>query len=315
LKRESKWLAILSLIVVTLSALILASRSASVQQTTATSDKTQDLFSLLQESNTIVTEIFRQLEADDKTIPQVSLNEYNQALILAEESRSLLQAGSYSEADGKIVRALQKLKEALRIVYTTVPEQPTETETALERTVQLKSSMNRYYEHLERIANLTRLSATVGFNTTTLETKIQTIKSLLDRASSNIDQKRFEAASDNIAEAKTLIDRILRSLNNFAADLKIQRIVTYISQTETRLDAIRETAESLSNDASLAALDNADTSLDNAKEYLENQRINDTLSELANSKESEEEAVEHLKPTTSSLDSTSNSTPNAVQPP
>lgn len=315
LKRASKWLAIPALIVVTLSALILASSSASVQQATAASDKTQDLFALLQESNATVTEILRQLEADGKTVPQASLNEHKQALILAEESRSLLQAGSYSEADGKIVQALQKLKEALRIVYTIIPQQPTETETALERTVQLKSSINRYSEHLQRIENLTRFAATVGYNTTTLEAKIQAIKSLLDSALSNIHQKRFDAALDNLAEAKTRIDRILGSLNNFAADLKIQRIETYIHQTETRLDAIRDTAKSVSNDASLAALDNADTSLDNAKQYLESQRITDTLSELANSKESEEEAVEYLKPAAPSLDSTPDTAPNAVKPP
>lgn len=315
LKPVPKWLVILTLIMVTLSALVLASTSATVQDDTDTKDKTEDLFSLLQNANVTVAEIFRQLEADSKTVPQASLDEYNQALVLAEESKRLLQAGNYSEADSKIIQALQKLKEALRIVYTTIPEQPTETETALERAVQLKSSINRYYEQLERIENLTRLATTVGYNTTTLEAKIQTIKSLLDRALNNVEQKRFEAALDNLADAKALSDRILSSINNFAADLKIQRIETYINQTQERLDAIRETAESLSNDASLAALNNAETSLDNAKEYLEEQQINETLSELANSKASEEEAVEYLKPTTSSLDATSSNTSKAVQPP
>jgi DNA repair exonuclease SbcCD ATPase subunit len=310
-KHALKWIGSIALILVTISALILAANSAPVQQTTTASDKTQDLFSLLQESNSTVAEIFRQFEADGKTIPQASLHEYNQALVLAEESRSLLQTGNYSEANVKIIQALQKLKEALRIVYTTIPEQPTETEANLETAVQLKSSINRYQEQLERIENLTRLVATVGYNTTKIEDNIQTIKSLLDRASNNIDQRRFEAALANLAEAKTLGERLLNSLNNIASDLKIQRIATYINQTETRLATIREKAESLSNTDSLEALNNAETSLDNAKEYLESQRINDTLSELANSKESEEEAVEYLKPTASSLDSTS----NAIQPP
>jgi predicted nucleic acid-binding Zn-ribbon protein len=315
LKLASKWLVIIALIVISLSALVLASTTAFVQDSTGTKDKSEKLFSLLQKANVTVVEILRQFKADGKIIPQASINEYNQALILAEESRSLLQAGSYSEADGKIVQALQKLKEALEIVYTTIPEQPTETEIALERTVQLKSSINRYYEQLHRIENLTRRAANVGYNTTTLEAKIQTIKSLLNQALSNINQNRFETASNSLADAKTLIERISSSLNNFAVDLKIQRIETYINQTETRLDAIRETAESLSNAASLAALDNAETKLNNAKQYFESQRINDTLSEIANSKESEEEAVAYLKPTASSLESTSNSTPNAVQPP
>jgi DNA repair exonuclease SbcCD ATPase subunit len=310
-KHALKLIVSIALILVTISALILAANSATVQQTTTASDKTQDLFSLLQESNSTVAEIFRQFEADGKTIPQASLDEYDQALVLAEESRSLLQAGNYSEANSKIIQALQKLKEALRIVYTTIPEQPTETEANLETAVQLKSSINRYQEQLERIENLTRLVATVGYNTTTIEDNIQTIKSLLDRASNNVDQRRFEAALANLAEAKTLGERLSNFLNNIASDLKTQRIATYINQTETRLATIREKAESLSNTDSLEALNNAETSLDNAKEYLESQRINDTLSELANSKESEEEAVEYLKPTASSLDSTS----NALQPP
>jgi cytochrome c556 len=315
LKPVPKWLVILALIMVALSALVLASTSATVQDDTGTKDKTEDLFSLLQKANATVAEIFRQLEAYGKTIPQASLNEYNQALLFAEESKSLLQAGSYSEAESKIIQALQKFKNALRIAYTTIPEQPTETETALERTVQLKSSVNRYYEQLQRIENLTRFAAAVGYNTTALEAKIQTVKALLDNASSNIDQKRFEAASVNIADAKALIDSLVNALNSIATDLKIQRLQTYIAQTEVRLAAIKETAISLSNTASLTALNNAETSLDNAKEYLEKQQINETLSELANSRASEEEAVEYLKPTASSSNLTSSSRPNAVQVP
>lgn len=305
----------LTLIVVTLSALILASTSATVQDDTSTEDKTEDLFSLLQKANVTVAEIFRQLEADSKIIPEASLDEYNQALILAEESRGLLQSGNYSEAESRIIQALQKFKEALRIVYTTIPEQPTETEIALERTVQLKSSINRYSEQLQRIENLTRFVATVGYNITALETNIQTVKILLDRASNNIAQKRFEAASLNLADAKVLVERLVNALNNIAANLKIQRLQTYIAQTEVRLAAIKETAISLSSTASLAALDDAETSLNNAKEYLEKQQINETLSELANSRASEEEAVEYLKPTASSSSLTSSNYPNAVQVP
>ncbi len=309
---KSKWFIILTLVAVALSALMLVSSSASLQQTT---EKTQDLFSLFQNANATVSRIFRQLETDGETLPQASLNEYNQALILARESESLSKAGKYREADEKIIQALQKLKEALRIVYATIPEQPTETEISLERTVQLKSSIKRYYEQLQLIENLTRLADYVGYNTTSLEEKIQNIKILLDMALNNVEQRRFEAASENLADAKDLSDLILNSVNNFAVELKIQRIATYINKTQERLEVIRETAEALSNDASLAAVDNAETSLDNAKVYLEEQRINETLSELADSKASEDEAVEYLKPTSSSVDATANKAPNAVLSP
>ena len=310
-----KLLVIAALTLVTFSAFMLASSSATIQQTQPTSDKAHYMFSLLQESNSTVTEIFRQFQAKGKTIPQASLNEYDQALVLAEESRSLLEAGNYSEANNKIIQALQKLKEALRILYTAAPEQPTETEVSVEKAVQLRSSINRYQEQLERIENLTRFAAAVGYNTTALEDEIQAMRSLLVRALGNVDQRRFEAALADLAEVETLGERLLSSLSNIASDLKIQRIATYINETETRLAAIRAKAESLSNTASLAALNSAEVSLDNAKEYLESQRISDTLSELANSKESEEQAVEYLKPTASSVNSTPTSSTNAVRLP
>ncbi len=313
LKPKAKWFIILTLIVVTLSAFILASTQASLQQTT--SEKTQDLFSLFQNANATVSKVLSQLEADDKTVPQASLNEYNQALVLAGESETLLQTGNYSEANEKIIQALQKLKKTLTIVDSAIPEQPTETEISLQRTVQLRSSINRYREQLERIENLTRLAASVGYNTTILEERIQTIKNLLNMAANNLEQKRFEAAAQNLAEAKNISDRILIAVNNFAADLRIQRIAAYIAKTQERLDAIRETAEAFSNEASLAAVDNAEASLNNAKEYLEEQRINETLNELANSRASEDEAVEYLSPTASSFDATSNKASDAVKSP
>jgi hypothetical protein len=314
-KHVFKLLMNIVLILITVFALMLVSSSAAGQQTTVTSDKAQDLFSLLQKSNSTVTEIFLQFQADGKTIPQASLDEYNQALVLAEESRSLLQAGNYSEANSKIIQALQKLKESLRIVYTTIPEQPTETEANVEKTIQLKSSIDRYREQLERIENLTRLAATVGYNITTIEDNIQALRSLLDGAINNVDQRRFEAAIANLTEAKTIGEQLTSFLNNIASDLKIQRIETYINQTETRLATIRQKAEALSNTDSLTALNNAETSLYDAKEYLESQRINDTLSALASSKVSEEQAIEYLKPTASSVDTTSSSSTNAVQLP
>ncbi|MBN1358890.1 hypothetical protein JW988_09010 [Candidatus Bathyarchaeota archaeon] len=304
LKPALKWLVTLTLIVVTLSAFVLASTQASLQQTP--SEKTHDLFSLFQNANDTVSSVFRQLEANGETVPQASLDKYNQALVLAEESESLSQEGNYSEANEKIISAFQKLKEALTIVDAAFPWQQTETEISLERTVQLRSAISRYCEQLERIENITCFAASAGYNTTLLEDRIQTIKNLLEKATNNVEQKRFEAAAENLAEAKTLSVRILNIVNDIAVDLKIQRIAAYINKTQERLDTIKETAEALSNEASLAAVNNAETSLEKAKEYLEDQLINETLTELANSKVSEDEAVEYLTPIASSVDTSSN---------
>jgi len=315
LKPLFKWLIIMTFTVATVLALVLASTSAAIQNTEGQSDKTEELFLLVQGANATVVNIFNQFRAEGKAIPTSSLDQYNQALVLAGEARSLYQEGKYSEADTKIIEALQNLKEALRIVYTTYQEQPTETEINLERSVLLKSSISRYMEQLQLVENQTRLATEMGYNTTKIDTEIQTIKSLLEDALNDIDQKRFSSALDNLAEAKVLADRLLSFLRSFADNLQIQRIETYINKTETRLETIRNNAISLSNADSLAALDDAEASLNNAKEYLQNQMINDALSELAVSKVHEEEAVEYLKPVASSSTPTSSLSPNLAHLP
>ena len=315
LKATAKWLITVALIGTALSAFGLASSWALVNQVSTSANKTQDLFLLFQKANATISKIFRQFKEDSKTIPQASLEEYSQALALAEESESLFYEGNYSESDSRIIQALQKLKEALKIAFMSSPEQPTQTEVSLEMTIYLNSSINRYSEQLQQIEKLTLLAASVGYNTTKVDKLIQSIKYLLDRATINVEQKRFEIALANLADAKNLIDQILIIINNFAVDLKIQRISTYINQTQERLNIIREQAESTSNEASLDALNSAETSLDNAKEYFEEQRLDETLNELADSKASENEAVENLVPTSTSLDTTSNTGTNAIQPP
>ena len=315
MKATAKWLIIVALIGTTLSAFGLASSWASVNQVSTSANKTQDLFLLFQKANATISKIFHQFEEDSKTIPQASLDEYSQALTLAEESKNLFYEGNYSESNSKIIQALQKLKEALKIAYVSSPDQPTQTEVSLEMTIYLNSSINRYRDQLQQIEKLTRLAASVGYNTTKIEKLIQSIKYLLDRATSHVEQKRFEIALANLADAKNLIDQILSIINNFAVDLKTQRISTYINQTQERLNIIREIAESTSNEASLDALNSAETSLDNAKEYFEEQRLDETLKQLADSKASENEAVENLVPTATSLDSTSNTGTNVIQLP
>jgi hypothetical protein len=108
---------------------------------------------------------------------------------------------------------------------------------------------------------------------------------------------------ENIAEAKRLGEQLTNKLRDFAIVLKIDRLETYIKNTEERLALLKRTTTSLSTtyptstiDAAFTALNSAESSLNNAKRYLENDQINDTLTELANSKASEEQAVSYLQP-------------------
>jgi hypothetical protein len=275
--------------------------------TTSVENKTEFLFSLIQNANTTVTETYSHLDAQVTAIPQDSLAAYNQALLYADEAASLMQAGNISEANSKAIQALQKFKEALRIIYENIPETPTEAQIALEKTVALQSAIARSYAQLQLLENLTDFAAATGYNTTVIEAKIETAKALLTNASCNLNQQNFEAASNTTAEAKALIENLLSHVNTLAATLKIQRLDAYVAQTEARLAALRTEATAAQNTASLTALNSADASLANAKEYLENQQINETLSALASSKASEEKAVEYLNPSASVSDSPSTS--------
>jgi hypothetical protein len=293
-------LATITLILIAISALTF---SFAVAATTSTENSTDFLFSLVQNANATVTETYSRLEANATAIPQDSLTAYNQALLLANEAASQLQAGNISDANSKAIQALQKFKEALRIVYEAFPEQPTEAQITLERTVALQSAIDRSYEQLQRLENLTGFAAATGYNTTALEDKIETAKALLANASLSLNQQNLEAASNSTAEAKTLIENLLSNVNTLAATLKVQRLEAYVTQTEARLATLRTEATTAQNAASLTALNSADASLASAKDYLEKQQINETLSALVSSKASEEKAAAYLNPAASTSSS------------
>jgi len=303
----------LSLILIILSALTLSFAAAA---TANTENSTEFLFSLVQNANATITETYSRLEAQAISIPQDSLTAYNQALLLAEEAANQLNADNFSEANSKALQALQKFKEALRIVYEAFPEQPTETQVTLEKTVALQSAIDRSYAQLQRLENLTRVAAATGYNTSALEAEIETATALLTNASRSLSQRDFETASNSTTKAKAVIENLLSHVNTLAVTLKIQRLAAYVAQTEARLAALRTEATTAQNAASLTALNSADASLASAKEYLEKQQINETLSALASSKVSEEKAAAYLQPSTSVSDSasTSNSPAAALSP-
>jgi len=304
-------LAALSLILIVLSALTLSFAAAA---TTSTENSTEFLFSLVQNANATITDTYSRLEVQAISIPQDSLTAYDQALLLADEAASQLNAGNFDEANSKALQALQKFKEALRIVYESFPEQPTDAQVTLEKTRALQSAIDRSYAQLQRLENLTSVAAATGYNTTALEVEIETVTVLLTNASRSLSQRDFETASNSTAEAKALIENLLSHVNTLAVTLKIQRLAAYVAQTEARLAALRTEATTAQNVASLAALNSADASLANAKEYLEKQQINETLTALASSKASEEKAVAYLQPSTSVSDSSSTSNSSAAPP-
>ena len=302
-KTLTKFLVILIFFILTSSALILTSSSNLIPQNIILSNKTETLFSLLEESNNTVITIFHQLEEEGISLPQESINEYEKAKVLAAESQILFNSGNYSDAELNIIQALDKLKDALKIAYESIQDQPVQLETSIEKYFRIQSTIKRYSEILEKIQNQTILVSLSGFNTTSFIDRIQIIISLLNNATINLEQSRFESALRNIANAKSLIDSIIVVLQDFAINQKTTRLETYIIDTEKRLILIRQTTASLSATypattiyASNIALDKAEDSLSEAKLFLENNQIKDTLNSLVKSKISENQAVNYLQP-------------------
>jgi hypothetical protein len=304
-----------ALLLIVLLGLAISSALAATQ-TASPEEKTASLFSLFDKANATVLQSFQKLEAKNIAVPQEALTGYDQAVSLREEAEVLRQVGNWSEASSKLIGALQKLKQALWIVYETAGTEPTQTEITLERNASLESSIRRLQEQLSQLENLARSAQAAGFNTSAADVKIGIANSWIANASQNLNRGKFDQAQQDAREAKSLIDELTQHLSNIATELSTQRLEAYIATTETRLAAIKQTALSTSNTASLTAVGQAETSLNLAKTYLEEQLVNQTVTALVNSKESEETAVAALKPSaTSSSGASLSNSPTAVAHP
>ena len=313
-KQIFRWIIVSTLVLIAISSLAFSARSL-ILKGSSELDKANSLFSILEEANATVVKVFRQLEAKGIVAPQDSLLLYNQGLLLASEADSMIQLGKYSEASATVIEAIQKLKESLRIIYGSVAEQPSEFEANVEKTIALNSSINRFYEQLHKIENLTSIARANGFNTTEMETQAETVQSLLSEASDKIEEGKLEIASENLSEARALINILSDNLNELAIELKVQRLSTYIAETQVRLEALKARAISIANTVSLTYVNLAEDSLSNAKEYLEQQLINQTLTELADSKDSELQAEKILTPTLNSTSSLTSRSPTVTAAP
>ncbi len=281
----------------------LYSATSAIENTSSESDKVNTLFSFFEEANATVVKIFHQFEAMGIAVPQASVEQYDQAHLLADEAATRVQTSNYSEANALIVEALQKLRESLRILYATASLQPTEFEASVEKAILLNSSISRCYGQLFQIQNVTGVARTRGFNTTLLEAKIVAAWSFLDEASGSLNEGFLEAASGNLTKAKIMLAELSVSLGELTVEVKVQKLSTYIAEAEVRLDALRAEAISVSNTVTLTYVNQAESSLSSAKEYLAQQLIDQTVVELTVSRNSELQAEAILKPTLNSTSS------------
>jgi hypothetical protein len=98
---------------------------------------------------------FSRLNAQNIAVPQAAETAYNEGLAHANEAASLMTQENYSAANIKAVEALQKFKEALRLLETASPVEPTEAEVTAAESISLKANISRTTEQVKRLENLT----------------------------------------------------------------------------------------------------------------------------------------------------------------
>lgn len=262
----------------------------------------ETLLSILGKANESLIEIFERLDTKGVVVPEQAITEYHVGLSLADTATSLLTSGNISEANQKIIEAMQKFKDTLKIIYNTIDEPLTEVEVDTERITRLKDSINRSFEYVFWLKNLAIKANADGFNTTTLEGKIEDARTFLSDALVSLDRGDIENASNNLVQAEALLDRLMEHLRKLVYNIKVNRIENFFVETENRLIALEEKVISLSNElspeaknASLTALNEAENSLMKAKNLMDRRMINETVSELLNVREKEEEAIEALQ--------------------
>ena len=262
----------------------------------------ETLLSILGKANESLIEIFERLETKGVIVPEQAITEYHVGLSLADTAISLLTSGNISEANQKIIEAMQKFKDTLRIIYNAIEESLTKVEVDMERIARLKDSISRSFKYVLRLENLAMKANADGFNTTALESKIEDARTFLSDALVNFDRGDIENASSNLVQAEAILDQLMEHLRKLVYNIKVNRIKILFVETENRLIALEERVVSLSNElspeaknASLAALNEAEKSLMKAKDLMNKRMINETVSELLNVREKEEEAIEALQ--------------------
>jgi hypothetical protein len=264
-------------------------------------NKAAFLISTFNNSNASVTQTISTLRERGIEIPQSSIMAFREAQVLADQSVIKNQEEKFSEATNLAVQALQKLKDALSIIYRTTNVTQTEQEINTQLTINLRNTIDRNYETLQRLENMTNSTATHGTNVTAITQKIGTIKANLEAATSSLNQGNISQAENETNQVETLIDELTVYFDSLAVSFKLERVAAYINNTEQRLSSLKQELNSVSNQLSStaqteasAAITQAENSLTKAKQFLNSQQVNQTIDELAKVQENEQTVTDRI---------------------
>lgn len=273
----------------------------------------ETLLSILDEVDDRVLEAFKQLGTIGISVPEEARTSYQYGMVLANDAIILFKDGNSGEASKKATEALQEFKEALMVAQEALQEEPSGTEITAEKSLILRDSIRRIWEHTRRLENMAKLVTAEGYNSTILDAMIKETKRILEEATNKLEAEDLDGTANDLDMAKVLVLQSEEQLRRLTEDMKTDRIQAYMTETEKRISDLKEEVDSLSNqlptqikDASLTALNEAEDSIQNAKDLLEKEMINESIDELTEAKEKEEEAINLISSAVTSLDAVQN---------
>lgn len=258
--------------------------------------KAEILIKILDSDNTTIVEAFDRLSDQNIAVPQTAETAYNEGLAHAKEAASLINQENYNEASVEAVEAMQKFKETLKLLETTSPMEPTETERAAENAINLEANIARVIQHVERLENLTAKAAAARYNVTSIERRLSEIMRHLETATLELHARNLDGAIEELRIAKTLLDELEEPFAGLTSLITESNTEKYLKEAEIRVSATRAnitqsvtlTPEAKEN--AITALNNSEVSLANARDRIEDNNVDEAIEELEEAKEWEEES-------------------------
>ena len=260
------------------------------------------LLDIVEATSAGVKETFDELESAGILVPDDAAELYREGFEITEEASGLMGLGDDSGASSAAVEALQRFKSALQIVYRILPKTPDEAEVIAERIISLKVTVNRIYEYVRRLEQLTARAQDAGHNCTTLKKLIYEAEIRLEKAYEKLDGLDIEGASRELASSKALLNQSLVLYRRLSSNVKLAKAEVFLTEAEARFAVLRAniTAASLrlpeeEKNATLVALNKAVYRLQNARVFMEATRVDETIEELVEYKERVEESLKYVQ--------------------
>lgn len=307
---NQKKVAVIVLLTLVLSTIFIVLSPTLALTSSSQQQKAETLLTILGNNNTTIVEAFRNLEAQNITVPEIAETAYNEALVYAEEVLRLMNEKRYSEASLEAVEAMQKFGETLKLLDSVAPVEPTETEVAAEDVIRLKANITRALEYVDRLENLTVRAKAKGYNTTAVERKLTEVKLYLQNSIKELRGLNLDGATEELSNAKALLIELKALYDRITNLVKISNIEKYLDVAEERvLEAKENITQSTSltsevkNDA-IDALNNSETSLASARDAMKTNNVDDAIVDIEDAKKWEEKSKLAITSATA--------TPNAV---